>query len=58
VLIDPVTWYLSGCGCGGVAYIGVYDIASHNVGLNHDGTASVGYYEGHGSWAPIMGVGS
>jgi len=33
----------------------------HNLGLNHDGTASVSYYQGHGSgetgWAPIMGVG-
>jgi hypothetical protein len=29
----------------------------HNLGLSHDGTNSVGYYEGHGSWAPIMGVG-
>ena len=29
----------------------------HNLGLSHDGTASVGYYQGHGSWAPIMGVG-
>jgi PKD repeat protein len=29
----------------------------HNLGLNHDGTASVGYYSGHGDWAPIMGVG-
>ncbi|WP_237155056.1 InlB B-repeat-containing protein [Oryzibacter oryziterrae] len=32
----------------------------HNQGLAHDGTASVGYYEGHGtgnlSWAPIMGA--
>ncbi|MGW6197524.1 zinc-dependent metalloprotease family protein [Kribbella sp. NPDC055110] len=88
VLIDPTTWYQSGCGCGGVAYVGVYDNTSqhdyyqpalvftkgvgtgakniaeaaaheagHNVGLSHDGTASVGYYAGHGSWAPIMGVG-
>lgn len=35
--------------------------AGHNLGLNHDGTATVGYYTGHGSgatgWAPIMGVG-
>ena len=31
--------------------------AGHNVGLSHDGTASVGYYAGHGAWAPIMGVG-
>ena len=33
----------------------------HNLGLSHDGTNSVGYYEGHGtgntSWAPIMGAG-
>ena len=88
VLIDPDTWYQSGCGCGGVAYVGVYDRTSHhayyqpalvftkgvgtgakniaeaasheaghNVGLGHDGTASVGYYQGHGAWAPIMGVG-
>jgi hypothetical protein len=88
VVIDPTTWYQSGCGCGGVAYVGVYDNTSqhsyyqpalvftkgvgtgakniaeaasheagHNVGLSHDGTASVGYYSGHGSWAPIMGVG-
>ncbi|MEV5960614.1 M12 family metallo-peptidase [Kribbella sp. NPDC051952] len=88
VLIDPTTWYQSSCGCGGVAYVGVYDNTSqhsyyqpalvftkgvgtgakniaeaaaheagHNVGLSHDGTASVGYYAGHGAWAPIMGVG-
>ena len=88
VLIDPTTWYQSGCGCGGVAYVGVYDNTSqhayyqpalvftkgvgtgakniaeaasheagHNVGLSHDGTASQGYYAGHGAWAPIMGVG-
>ena len=29
----------------------------HNLGLSHDGTSTVGYYQGHGSWAPIMGVG-
>ncbi|WBQ05554.1 M12 family metallo-peptidase [Kribbella sp. CA-293567] len=88
VVIDPTTWYQSGCGCGGVAYVGVYDNTSqhsyyqpalvftkgvgtgakniaeaasheagHNLGLSHDGTSSVGYYTGHGAWAPIMGVG-
>jgi subtilisin-like proprotein convertase family protein len=35
--------------------------AGHTLGLSHDGTNSVSYYEGHGSgatgWAPIMGVG-
>ena len=33
----------------------------HTLGLYHQGTASVGYYTGHGDgetgWAPIMGVG-
>ena len=33
----------------------------HTLGLNHDGTATQGYYTGQGSgatgWAPIMGVG-
>jgi len=29
----------------------------HNLGLDHDGTASSSYYSGHGSWAPIMGSG-
>jgi hypothetical protein len=33
----------------------------HTLGLNHQGTNTVGYYTGHGDgetgWAPIMGVG-
>ena len=78
------------CGCGGFAYVGVFDATSeankpafifqdklgnaeksiaeavshevgHNLGLSHDGTTTVGYYQGHGTgatgWAPIMGVG-
>ena len=82
--------YASLCagGCGGIAYVGVFDQTSnhayyqpafvfqngvgsgqkniaevssheagHNTGLSHDGTATSGYYSGHGSWAPIMGVG-
>ena len=28
----------------------------HNLGLDHDGTNSVGYYAGHDSWAPKLGV--
>lgn len=43
----------------------VAEAISHEVGhaldLYHDGTSTVGYYQGHGSgadgWAPIMGVG-
>jgi len=77
------------CGCGGVAYLGVFDNTGtshsnyqpawvftkgvgngaknitealshevgHNVGLNHDGTSTQGYYTGSAGWAPIMGVG-
>jgi subtilisin-like proprotein convertase family protein len=34
--------------------------AGHSLGLNHDGTATLGYYSGHGtgvtSWGPIMGA--
>jgi len=84
------TLYSSLCsgGCGGIAYVGVFDYstshafyqpafvfqngvgsgqknlgeatsheAGHNLGLSHDGGATSGYYRGHGSWAPIMGVG-
>ncbi|MCO8129265.1 IPT/TIG domain-containing protein, partial [Acidimicrobiia bacterium EGI L10123] len=31
----------------------------HNLGLEHDGRTSPaeGYFQGHGSWAPIMGIG-
>ncbi len=29
----------------------------HTVGLSHDGSATSSYYSGHGTWAPIMGVG-
>ena len=27
----------------------------HNLGLQHDATATAGYYSGQGAWAPIMG---
>jgi PKD repeat protein len=87
VITNTSTVY-SACGCGGIAYVGTYDLTSnhanyqpafvfqqgvgagahniaeatshevgHNLGLSHDGTASLGYYTGHGEWAPIMGVG-
>ncbi|WP_160005114.1 fibronectin type III domain-containing protein [Nocardioides sp. AX2bis] len=29
----------------------------HNLALQHDGITGADYYAGHGSWAPIMGVG-
>jgi Metallo-peptidase family M12 len=32
--------------------------AGHTFGLNHDGTSSAVYYNGHGAWAPIMGRGT
>lgn len=87
VITNTNTIY-SSCGCGGISYVGMFDLASsheayqpsfvfqrgtgvdpkaiaeatsheagHALGLSHDGTTSVGYYSGHGAWAPIMGVG-
>jgi hypothetical protein len=29
----------------------------HTLGLRHDGTSTRDYYDGHGTWAPIMGTG-
>jgi PKD repeat protein len=40
----------------GIAEAASHEVG-HNLGLNHDGTSSQGYYAGHGVWAPIMGVG-
>jgi hypothetical protein len=31
VLIDPTSWYQSSCGCGGVAYVGVFDNTSYHA---------------------------
>ncbi|HFD11420.1 MAG TPA: hypothetical protein ENJ32_02960, partial [Crenotrichaceae bacterium] len=30
--------------------------SGHQMGLDHDGTSSLGYYSGHGEWGPIMGA--
>ncbi|WP_020559144.1 zinc-dependent metalloprotease family protein [Thiofilum flexile] len=30
--------------------------AGHQMGLEHDGTNTLGYYQGHGVWGPIMGA--
>ncbi len=101
-MISPSTTALNNLcqgGCGGIAFIGVFDHYSgknsdgsshaqyqpawvfpqalsggnvvkniaeatthevgHNLGLDHDGTNSQGYYNGNlnDMWAPIMGVG-
>lgn len=45
-----------GGGAKNIAEAASHEIG-HNLGLRHDGTDTVGYYTGHGSWAPIMGVG-
>ncbi len=88
VIVTNTTAVFSKCNCGGIAYVGVNDLATnhdyyqpalvftrgvgggdknvaeavshevgHTFGLQHDGTASTGYYAGHANWAPIMGVG-
>ena len=45
-------------GQANAAEVGSHEMG-HNLGLSHDGTASVTYYSGHGSgdtrWGPIMG---
>ncbi len=30
--------------------------AGHNLGLSHDATSTLGYYEGAAPWAPVMGA--
>ncbi|MBI5258058.1 MAG: PKD domain-containing protein [Burkholderiales bacterium] len=59
----PALVFYDALGPGNEKYVAeaVSHEAGHNMGLGHDGTASTGYYQGHGSgatgWAPIMGVG-
>jgi hypothetical protein len=59
----PALVFYNQLGSGNEKYVAeaISHEAGHNMGLNHDGTATVGYYQGHGSgatgWAPIMGVG-
>lgn len=55
---QPALVFQNGVGSGAKS---ITEAASHevghNIGLSHDGTSTLGYYSGHGSWAPIMGVG-
>ena len=59
----PALVFYNQLGAGNEKYVAeaISHEAGHNMGLSHDGTASTGYYQGHGSgatgWAPIMGVG-
>jgi PKD repeat protein len=59
---QPAWVFYNGTGANakGIAEAATHE-AGHNLGLNHDGTSSTGYYSGHGSgttgWAPIMGAG-
>lgn len=59
----PALVFYDALGPGNEKYVAeaISHEAGHNMGLQHDGTASTGYYQGHGSgatgWAPIMGVG-
>lgn len=54
-----LAWVFSGSLANSPKYVAdaISHEAGHALGLYHDGTASVGYYTGHGDWAPIMGVG-
>jgi hypothetical protein len=55
---QPALVFQNGVGSGqkNIAEAGAHE-AGHNLGLSHDGNAATAYYSGHGSWAPIMGVG-
>lgn len=58
--------YYSPAWINGQSWLSPEDIAlicsheiGHNLGLNHDGSGSEGYYDGHGgdiTWGPIMGA--
>ena len=64
--IDSFNWnsdtpvFVYNTGDKNVAEAASHEIG-HSLGLSHDGTATAGYYTGHGTgetgWAPIMGVG-
>ncbi|MCA0239310.1 MAG: PKD domain-containing protein [Proteobacteria bacterium] len=59
----PALVFYDMLGTGNEKYVAeaVSHEAGHNMGLQHDGTATTAYYSGHGSgatgWAPIMGSG-
>ena len=55
---QPAFVFQNGVGSGqkNIAEVGAHE-AGHTLGLSHDGSATSAYYRGHGSWAPIMGVG-
>ena len=59
----PALVFYDALGPGNEKYVAeaISHEAGHNMGLAHDGSASTGYYQGHGTgatgWAPIMGVG-
>ena len=54
---DTPCWVFNG-GVKGAGDAATHEVG-HTFGLGHDGrtSPSEGYYQGHGSWAPIMGVG-
>ena len=60
---SPALVYYNRLGSGYAPYMaaaGSHELG-HNLSLSHDGTSTVGYYNGHGSgyssWGPIMGSG-
>ena len=59
----PALVFYDALGTGNEKYVAeaISHESGHNMGLSHDGDATNGYYQGHGSgatgWAPIMGVG-
>ena len=53
---QPAWVYVAGTSAKNTAEAASHE-AGHTLGLHHDGSSSTSYYQGHGSWAPIMGTG-
>lgn len=54
---QPALVFTRGTGTGAkdIAEVASY-AAGQNLGLSPDGTSTTSHYQGHGAWAPIMGV--
>jgi hypothetical protein len=52
---DDTPCWVFNSGVKGAGEAGSHELG-HTFSLGHDGTATSGYYSGHGIWSPIMGA--